>query len=458
MVKKLMRYPTFQAALQTICCQSVMSTCYNYSQPFLRGLAIVILSASAAVTSNIAIAEYQLIDRVIAIVEDDIVLASEIRTQLTQIKSQISERGGAMPPDNVLFEQVLERAILENLQLQRAARIGMRVTDQELNETLNSVASRNGMTLAQFKASVEQQGESYLDIREQIRKDLLIREVQRRSVIRNINVSESEINNFLQSEQGKLILSPQYSVDHIMLSVAPDATEPAKQRAKQKVLALRELALANNGFDAIQAEITAQFAERSPLGWRRTEDMPSIFAGVINDMNTGDISEPISSDSGYHLIRINDKRGGVAGNITETKVRHILIAPNEIRTKDEAKILAADVKEKLNAGGEFVQLARKYSDDPGSALSGGDLGWTEPGALVPEFENTMDATEIGAVSEAFESQFGWHILEVKDRREKDLSSDKAAQQARMAIAETKYDDELSNWLQELRDDAYVDIK
>lgn len=416
------------------------------------------IALSTLLSCATANAEYQLIDRVVAIVEDDIVLASEVRTKLQQIKKQISNSGSAMPPENVLFEQVLERSILESLQLQRAAQIGMRVSDQELNETMTMVATRNGLSLPDFKTSIEQQGESYLDIREKIRKDLLINEVQRRSVIRNINVSESEISNFLLSEQGQLLLSPEFEIDHVLLPVAIDATDEAKARAKQKLLKLAEQANQNGGFDAINTQIAAEFAQRSPLGWRRADSMPTIFKGIIDNMNVGDISDPIASDSGYHIIRIKNKRGGVAGNVTETNVRHILIAPNEIRTAEEAELLAAQVKQKLSAGEDFVQLARKYSDDPGSALSGGDLGWTEPGALVPVFESTMKNTTVGATSEAFQSQFGWHILEVLDRREKDMSKNHAEQRARMAIAETKFDDELNNWLQELRDDAFVDIK
>jgi len=323
---------------------------------------------------------------------------------------------------------------------------------------MTNIASRNQLSLADFKISVEAPGESYLAIREKIRKDLLLNEVQRRSVIRNINISESEIENFLQSEQGQLLLSPEFNIDHILLPIPVDAGEQTKALAKEKAIQLQQLALSNNGFETLQNQIAVHNAERSPLGWRRAENMPSLFKGVIDNMAAGDVSEPILSDSGYHVIHITDKRGGVEGKTTETNVRHILIAPNEIRTMDEAQTLANEVREKLEQGGDFTELARKYSDDPGSALSGGDLGWTEPGVLVPIFEETMNNAEIGVSSQAFESQFGWHILEVSERREKDLSQERAAQKARMAIAETKYDDELNNWLQELRDNAFVDIK
>ena len=422
------------------------------------------LAMSAALTSTLTVlsttanAEYQLIDRVVAIVEDDIVLASDIRDQIIAIKQRITASGGQMPADDVLFEQVLERSILENLQLQRASQIGLRVSDQQLNEAMVNIAARNQLSLADFKASVEAQGDSYLMIREKIRKDLLLNEVQRRSVIRNISISESEVENFLKSEQGQLLLSPEFNIDHILLPIPVDAGAQTKSLAKEKAIQLQQLALNNNGFETLQNQIAVHNAERSPLGWRRAENMPSLFKGVIDNMATGDVSEPILSDSGYHVIHITDKRGGVEGKTTETKVRHILIAPNEIRTMEEAQTLANEVREKIEQGEDFTSLARKYSDDPGSALSGGDLGWTEPGVLVPIFEETMDNAEIGVSSQAFQSQFGWHILEVSERREKDLSQERAAQQARMAIAETKYDDELNNWLQELRDNAFVDIK
>ena len=422
------------------------------------------LVMSAALTSTLttfsstANAEYQLIDRVVAIVENDIVLASDIRDEIVAIKQRITATGGKMPTDDLLFEQVLERSILENLQLQRAAEIGMRVSDQQLNTAMANIAERNKLSLADFKTSVEAQGESYLTIREKVRKDLLLNEVQRRSVIRNISISESEVENFLKSEQGQLLLLPEFNIDHILLPIPVDAGEQTKALAKEKALQLQQLALNNSGFETLQNQIAVHNAERSPLGWRRAENMPSLFKGVIDNMNIGDVSEPILSDSGYHVIHITDKRGGVEGKTTETNVRHILIAPNEIRTMDEAQILANEVREKLAQGEDFIQLARKYSDDPGSALSGGDLGWTEPGVLVPIFEETMNNAEIGVSSQPFQSQFGWHILQVSERREKDLSQERAAQQARMAIAETKYNDELNNWLQELRDNAFVDIK
>ncbi len=254
------------------------------------------------------------------------------------------------------------------------------------------------------------------------------------------------------------MLSPEYNIDHILLPISTGATEAAKSQAKETIHKLRQQAITSGGFSSIQKEIQQSSAEQSPLGWRRANDMPSLFTGMVETMSTGDISEPVLSSSGYHIIQVKKKRGGVDVTVTETHVRHILISPNEIRTMEQSKQIAIGIKSTLDNGGDFIALARKYSDDNGSALSGGDLGWTEPGLLVPEFQKAMDNTAVASISEPVRSQFGWHILEVLGRREKDLSTERAEQQARMAIAETKYDDELNIWLQELRDNAFIEIK
>lgn len=416
------------------------------------------LGAVSIALSATANAEYQLLDRVVAIVEDDIVLASEVKNQMDVVSRSIAQRGGRPPSQQVLYEQVLERKILESLQLQRADRIGMRVSDQELNEALVNIAANNKMSLAQFRESLELQGDSYIEVREQVRRDMLIRDVQRRSVLRSINISKSEIDNFLNSEQGQSMLEAEVFIEHILLPIALKASDEEKQQAQQRMATLREKALASDSLQALEVEASAAGANISALGWRKLDAVPSLFSDVIKTLEVGDTSEAIRSDSGLHLVRIGAKRGGIEGVITETHTRHILVTPNEIRSNEDARQLANDIASRIQGGEDFAALARKYSEDPGSALSGGDLGWTEPGKLVPEFESTMDNTAIGELSAAFQSDYGWHILEVLDRREKDLSEERSALMARRAIAESKYDDELNNWLQELRDNAFVEIK
>tara|TARA_B100000767_G_scaffold138680_1_gene131119 strand:- start:5056 stop:6399 length:1344 start_codon:yes stop_codon:yes gene_type:complete len=403
-------------------------------------------------------AEYQVIEQVVAIAEDDVVLASEVRDEMAKVHQRLIANKRPLPDNNALFAQVLEQRILRSLQLQRAEKIGLRTSDQQLNDTMNSIAARNNLSLTEFKLSVESQGQSYIDIRNNIRQDMIIREVQRRSVIRTINIDQSEVDNFLNSEKGKALLEIEYNIDHILLAINTEASKDTVAAAKIKMIQLKSLATLKGGFSAIADRAEIINAEHNPLGWRRFSDVPMMFQSTVKNTLEGEISEPIRSDSGLHIIHILAKRGGVEGTQTETNVRHILIAPNEIRSVDEAKILAAEVRQKILAGEDFAFLAREYSDDPGSALTGGDLGWSKPGTLVPEFETMMANTDIDKTSAIFKSQFGWHILQVSDRREKDLSSELANQRARMAIAETKYDDALSNWLQDLRDNAYVDIK
>lgn len=403
-------------------------------------------------------AEYQLLDKVVAIAEDEVVLASEVREKMNIVKSNAASRNTALPPDSTLYQQLLETLILDKLQLQRAHDIGLRVTDQELNEAMTSIAAQNGFTLANFRQVLEQQGQSYTALREQTRNSILLRQIQQRSVMRSISISPSEVDNFLESERGKSMLNPEYDVDHILIPVASGATPAATERAMQKALSLKSSASNIGGFSEIKTAINSAGGMHSPLGWRRNEDIPGIFSEQIKLLSVGQISDPIRSDSGFHLIRINQTRGGVAEQSTETLVKHILLTEKEIRNEQQSIELMDEIILQLEQGADFSDLARKHSDDPGSALKGGDLGWTLPGVMVPEFEAMMLETPIGQVSKKFRTEYGWHILYVADRRSKDLAEDNAKRLARIEIAKTKYDDELNNWLQELRDNSFVEIK
>ncbi len=411
-----------------------------------------------AAMSGVAVAEYQLLDRVVAIVEDDIILQSELDQQMAMVAGNIKQRGKRLPPVDILYQQVLERQVLESLQLQRAKRIGMRISDQELNDAVIRVAASNNLSLTEFREAIEREGEAYLDVRERVRREMLIQEVQRRSVLRSISVSPSEIDNFLRSEQGQLLLRGEVNIEHLLLPLDASASEQDWQDARNTLNTLRKRAIENDSFAAIETAVEAASASLSSLGWRRLDQVPSLFAERVATMSIGDISDVVRSDSGLHLIRIAAKRGGVDGIVTETHVRHILISPNEIRTDEEAKVLIDSVAAELRAGKSFDALAKQYSEDPGSALIGGDLGWTTPGKLVGEFQQAMDATAVGDISQPFHSDFGWHILEVLERRDKDLSEERSRNLASNVIAEGKYDDELNNWLQDLRDNAFIEIK
>ncbi len=424
----------------------------------LRINLLALLLALGSIVSSPLYAEYQVLDKIVAIADDDVVLASEIRDKMRIIKTNAARQGGQLPPDSVLYEKILEQLILEKLQLQRAFKVGLRISDQELNEAMQRIAAQNGLTLPEFLQVLEEQGDSYAELREQTRQNMLLQQIQQRSVMRNISISPSEVDNFLESEKGQQLLTPEYSIDHILVPVSADASTSVRDSGLQKAMQLKQLAQGHSQFVDITNEIEKSGAIHNPLGWRRAEDVPSIFADSVKKLRTGQVSEPIRSDSGYHLIRVNQQRGGVAEQSTETRVSHILLKEQAIRDEQQTVELMNDLVRQLEEGADFAALARRWSDDPGSALKGGDLGWTLPGVMVKEFERVMLATPVGEISKPFKSQYGWHVLTVVDRRSKDMTEDNARRMARLEIAKSKYDDELNNWLQEMRDNAFVEIK
>ena len=403
-------------------------------------------------------AEYKVLDQVVAIAEDDVVLASEVRDRFMQLKNTLRQRGVPMPSDSVLYEQVVEQAILETLQLQRAAEMGMRISDQQLSDAMTRVAAGNGLSLSEFRQQLLASGESYVKVRETIRKELLLNQVQQRHVFRNININKAEIESFLSSERGQALVQPEWQIDHLLIEVSNFSDKEEVGGKKQVMEALREKAIEAGSFQAILPDIRKENVSYAPLGWVDSESLPTMFASAVESMQSGDVAPVIESGSGFHLIRVADVRGGAVGTIKETLVGHILVSETAIRDREASKALIEEVRGRAIAGENFALLARTYSEDPGSALSGGNLGWTEPGKMVPEFDAVMQETEVGEFSPVFRSPFGWHFLTVADRREKDGFKEYSHEIAQRAIVESKYDDALQNWLQELRDNAYVDIK
>lgn len=417
-----------------------------------------LIAIFAAVIVRPASAEYRALDQVVAIVENDVVLATEVRQRLIELKASLRQRGVPMPSDTILYEQVVEQSILESLQLQRAADMGMRISDQELSDAMTRVAASNNLSLSDFRQALLDSGQSYVEVREKIRKEMLLNQVQQRHVFRNINISNAEIESFLDSERGQALVQPEWQIDHLLLEVAnfEDTDEVAGKRALAE--SVRQKAVDAGNFQKVLDDVRNAGMQYAPLGWVDSESLPTMFAEPVSTMQTGDVGPVIESGSGFHLIRIADVRGGAVGTIKETLVSHILVSETAIRDQDESKELIEEVRQQAVDGESFALLARTHSEDPGSALSGGNLGWTEPGKMVPEFDQMMDDTEIDDISPVFRSQFGWHILTVLDRREKDGFKEYSQNIAQRAIVESKYDDALRNWQQELRDDAYVDIK
>jgi peptidyl-prolyl cis-trans isomerase SurA len=414
------------------------------------------LAASFFATSVMR-AETQMLDQVVAVVEDDIIMASELRDRLDSVTENLEARGVELPPEDVLIRETLDRLILESIQMQKGQRVGVRISDAQLNGAMQRVASQNGLTLDQFRMALEQQGQSYQGMREQVRKEMIIQRVQQGNVNQRIEITEQEVENFLATEEGQKLTQPEYQILHALLAVSPSAPEAEVARAEAYVNKLLSEIQAGAAFDkTVSAPGPYKFSGGN-LGWRKLDDLPSLFSDVAPGLGKGE-TQMVRSDSGFHLINMADRRGGEDMMVSQTKVRHILVKPSEIMTDTQAKDLVASLKARAEKGEDFAELAREYSEDIGSAQEGGDLGWTSPGQMVPEFEQTMQITAVGEISDPVKSQFGWHILEVLDRRDEDMTDTATKNMAMNYLHNRKYQEELDAWLRQIRDEAFVDIK
>lgn len=405
-------------------------------------------------------AEVQPLNRVVAIVDNDVIMQSQLDARLREVQQTIAKRGAALPPEQVLSQQVLERLIIENIQLQIGDRSGIRITDEELNQALASIAQRNGMSLEQFRAALVQDGLSYADARDQVRREMVISRVRQRRVAERIQVTDQEVQNFLASDLGKLQLSEEFRLANIIIALpdgsSPQAIQAAERQAKELHQQLRE------GADFAQMAVTHSASENAleggEMGWRKAAQLPPPFDAMIGAMAVGDVTEPMRTPGGFIMLKLLEKRGGGTQVLEEVNVRHILIKPSEIRSEAETKRLAERLHERLLAGEDFGELAKSFSEDPGSALNGGSLDWIDPSALVPEFREVMSNTASGELSKPFKSPYGWHVLQVVGRRATDSSAQFREQQALTVLRNRKYDEELQAWLRQIRDEAYVEIK
>ena len=401
-------------------------------------------------------AQVQILDQVVAIVDDDIILASELQERIQGVRTTMEARGVEVPEEDLLVRETLDRLILDSIQLQLATRYGVRIPDQQLDESMTRLAQQNGLTLEQFRLALEESGQSFAAAREELRDDLAIQRVQQGNVMRNINITEQEIDNFLDTEEGEELTQPEYRVIQALLSTSRNENAEsvaAKERTVDDTLA--KIRSGTPFEEAVAAGRPFSFSG-GDLGWRKFGDIPSMFAEVVPQLTVGEVTK-VRSSSGFHLVYLADAVGGER-LVRQTDVRHILIKPTEVLSEEAAEALAAELKTRIGADESFGDLARKYSDDIGSAAEGGELGWTNPGQMVPEFEATMAATPEGTISDPFRSEFGWHILEVKGKRDKDFSSQVRRNQIAGYIRDQKYQEELDAWLRKIREEAFVDIK
>ncbi len=400
------------------------------------------------------------LDRIVAVAEDDVILESELERQVDAIVRRFRAQGAPLPPLSILRRQVLERMILRSLQLQLAKKAGIEVDDETLRQALLDLAHRNGMDLDAFRQAVEAQGMDYAAFVDNLREELVLKRLRASQVDSRIQVSEREITHFLETEaQSDPRQASEYRLGHILIATPEAASPTVIQKAREK--AERLVAELRQGLDFHQAAIAmsdgAQALKGGDLGWRKLDQIPTLFAERVPKMRKGEIAGPIRSPSGFHIIKLLDRKGGEKHIVVETHVRHILIKPNEIIDDAEARRRLNLIRQRLEAGEDFAALAQAYSDDTASAVKGGDLGWITADAVVPPFAKAMNRLKKGEISEPVQTPFGWHLIQVLDRKQRDDTPEYRKKRAREILTRRKIEEETELWLRKLRDEAYVEI-
>ena len=380
--------------------------------------------------------------------------------RLELVRRSSADNGQRLPPNDILISQIMERLIVENLQRQEAERRGVTIDDETLSRAVAQFAQNNNMTLDEFRQALAADGNDFRQFREDIRDEMTVNRLQRALVSRRISITEQDVQGLLNSPFYQQLFSDEYRVGHIMITLPENPSEQVATQAVAKAQGLVQTLRDGAEFGQMaMAESSASSAlEGGDMGWRKAGELPSLFAEPVLQMTVGEVAEPILSGSSIHIIKLLEQRGAGVQKSKQTKVRHILVRPSEIRSPSEAEAIIRDVHQRLVAGGDFIELATEFSEDPGSALNGGDLGWSTPDQFVGAFADTMQNTGEGAFSEPFLSQFGWHVLLVEGRREEDMSDEARRNMALELLHNRRFEEERQEWLKELRDEAFVEIR
>jgi peptidyl-prolyl cis-trans isomerase SurA len=402
----------------------------------------------------------EVLDQIVAVVNDDVIMRSELESATREVSAQLKEKNTPLPPQPVLEKQVLEKLILEHLQLQLADSNGIKIDDITLNNKLQEIAKQNGVSLTEFRAVLEREGYDYGTFRENIRHQLTIAKLRHQMVGSRITASEQEVDNLLATLEKSQTGNIEYHLSHILVATPDAASEAQIEAARRKADSI--VAKLRAGADFTQTAIAESDAptalEGGDIGWRSAGQLPSLFVDPVKEMHPGDIHDPIRSPSGFHIIKLVEQRGDERHIVNQTHVRHILLKTDAVHTNEAVKARMDQLELRLKAGEDFATLAKSNSQDALSAAKGGDLGWVNPGDLVPKFEDVMNNTAVGQISQPFETEFGWHILQVLARREHDSTEEYKRSQARQLIRKRKGDEELFLWLRRLRDEAYVEYR
>jgi peptidyl-prolyl cis-trans isomerase SurA len=401
-----------------------------------------------------------LLDRIVAVVNEGIILQSQRDDRVRVVVDQLRGQNSPVPPQPVVEKQVLEQLIVQEVQLQRARRLGIRVPDQALNATLQRIAERNGMTLTELPSALAAQGIDYARYREDVRTDMLLESLLQRDVMARISVSEREIERYLARQETSAGDQIDYDLSHILVSISPNATPDEIEAAETRVNDLeKQLRDGANFAELAVAYSDGQNAlDGGRLGWRKGAQLPSSFFDVIRDMKPGEISPPIRSPSGLHILKLNDVRGAERVVQLQNHTKHILLRPDQVLDDSAIRSKLERIRARILDGEDFGDVARLESDDPGSATQGGDLGWNAPGTFVPAFDEAVASLQPGELSEPFRTEFGWHIVLLVDRQERDTTEEVKRMRAIEAIRASKREQETEIWLRQLRDEAYVEIR
>ncbi|MGB2101187.1 MAG: peptidylprolyl isomerase [Gammaproteobacteria bacterium] len=395
-----------------------------------------------------SISKIETLDRIAVIVDDGVLMESQIDFALSEIIKRYDQQNIPKPSMEILKEQTIEKLIIDELQLQMAERAGIRISDTELNNTIARIASSNGMTLEQFISYLSTEGESYDVLRENVKKEMTIQRIQRGRVGSMINITDKEFDAFLATDESLKELEPELQVRQILVKNLDKAEEVITK--------------IENGSDfselAKEFSISSNASKGGIMNWRKISDMPTLYAEALGDLDVGQNSSPLESGAGFHILKVEDKRGDFVKYEDQWLVRHILLMPSEIRTLEETEQELVDIRNRLLDGEDFGDLAKEYSEDPGSALKGGELEWMGKGITAAEFEKTFTTLEMGIISEVFETEFGFHFLEVLGKRNKDMTKDAIENRAFNILYSRKYDEELENSLRSMRAEAFVEIK
>jgi peptidyl-prolyl cis-trans isomerase SurA len=416
---------------------------------------------SALIFSNlIGIANARVIDKIVAVVDSGVVLASDVETRLNDLKTQAESRGNAVEINDELREQVLERLILEQAQVEVAKRRGLQIDDARVNETLLQIAKNRETDLLGLKNAIESEGKSFAVFREQIRRELLINAIRDREVKTRIRISDTELERFMETTGGQVSTAPELLLSQIVVGLPNRPSPEVIQQAEQKAVQIRDALLKGAPFGqmAVRYSDAPEASQGGDLGWRNILELNPSFADALTEAKKNTLVGPIRSPGGFHLIAVRDRRGDQSVVITEYKARHILIKPDAVRSLEKAEQLAQNVRRELEGGAEFADLARRFSEDPLSAAKGGDLGWVRADQLVPGFANVMTQLPLNTLSGVTKSRFGFHLIEVLDTRESDISEEQMKDRARRILTERKFSQELDSWLRQVRADAFVELK